>query len=315
MVVWGYRGEAEARAGLVEKQLLILILLGLLLPAAVRASGQETSAGGISSPQRLLGNLKAKIYSGRPIDLLLSNASLRTVIAELEKAGGFRLDMDPAIDARVTYRIRNIPWDEALATVLADNALRIDVDMAGEGFKIFRGDPVTLTFNKPGRAKFVLFLYAHLFRIAAAGVLLTAVIVGLRLYGKRRVRRRLTPKKALLSADLVEPTRKKLLYLLEAERIYRDENLTLQTLAEKLAVSPHQLSWIINEVLHLSFSTLVNGYRVEEVKSRLSERDFNQTSILQAALDAGFNTKAAFNRAFKKTTGMTPSQFKKTVSR
>ncbi len=291
-----------------------LVLLGLLLAAAIAAAGQETPAGGVASPQRLLDNLNAKTYSGRPIDLILSNASLRTVIAELEKAGGFRLDLDPAIDDRVTYRIRNIPWDEALAAVLADNSLRIDLDLAGEGFKVFRGDPVILAFNKPGRAKFVLFLYSNLYRIAAGAVLLIAAIIGLRLYGKRRARRRLTPKKALLPADAVEPAKKKLLYLLEAEKIYRDEDLTLQTLAEKLAVSPHQLSWIINDVLHLSFSTLVNGYRIEEVKGRLSDPSFNHNSILQAALDAGFNTKASFNRAFKMHTGMTPSEYKKSAS-
>ena len=311
------RNRAADRSGRALKGAPALIILGLLLTAAVavHAPGQDASASGIPSPQGLLDNLRSKTYSGRPIDLVLSNAGLRTVIAELEKAGGFRLDMDPAIDDRVTYRIRNIPWDEALATVLADNALRIDLDLAGNGFKIYRGNMVSLAFNKPGRAKVVLFLYKHLYRIAAGVVLLAAVIVGLRLYGKRRARRRLAPKKALLPAAAVEPTRKKLLYLLEAERIYRDEDLTLQTLAEKLAVTPHQLSWIINEVLHLSFATLVNGYRVEEVKGRLSDPSFNHSSILQAALDAGFNTKAAFNRAFRKATGMTPSQFKKTVSR
>ena len=310
------RNRAADKSGRTLGSAAALILLGLLLHAApIAASGQEASAGGISSPQRLLDNLKAKTYSGRPIDLVLSNAGLRTVIAELEKAGGFRLDMDPAIDDRVTYRIRNIPWDEALATVLADNALKIDLDLAGKGFKIYRGDLVTLAFSKPGRAKFVLFLYANLLRIAAGLVILAAALVGLLLYRKRRARRRLTPKKALLPAEAVEPARKKLLYLLEAERIYRDEDLTLQTLAEKLAVSPHQLSWIINEVLHLSFSTLVNGCRVEEVKGRLSDPSFNHSSILQAALDAGFNTKAAFNRAFKKSTGMTPSEYKKTASR
>ena len=295
-----------------------LLLFAFLLPAAassIASAGQETPAGGVASPQRLLENLRAKTYSGQPIDLVLPNASLRTVIAELEKAGGFRLDLDPAIDDRVTYRIKNIPWDEALATVLADNGLRIEIDMAGEGFKIFRGDPVTLTFNKPGRAKFVLFLYKYLFEIAAGLVILAAAIFGSRLYGKRRARRRLAPKKALLPAEAVEPARKKLLYLLEAERIYRDEDLTLQTLAVKLDVSPHQLSWIINEVLHLSFSTLVNGYRIEEVKGRLSDPSFNHSSILQAAFDSGFNTKAAFYRAFKKATGTTPSEFKKTVSR
>ncbi len=309
------RNDVGTRSGRTLWAAPALVLLGFLLAAAAAASGQEAAAGGILSRQRLLDNLKAKTYSGTPIDLVLSNASLRTVIAELEKAGGFRLDLDPAIDGRVTYRIMNIPWDEALANVLADNALGIAADLAGEGFKVYRGDVVTLAFNKPGRAKFVLFLYANFFRIAAGAVILAAALVGLRLYANRRARRRSTPKKALLPAEAVEPARKKLLYLLEADKIYRDEGLTLRSLAEKMAVSPHQLSWIINEVLHLSFSTLVNGYRVEEVKGRLSDPSFNHRSVLQAALDAGFNTKAAFNRAFKKSTGMTPSEFKKAASR
>jgi len=292
-----------------------LFLAGLLLSAAVFASGQETSPAGISSPERLLENLKTKTYSGKPIDLVLSNASLQTVIAELQKAGGFEFSMDPAIDDRVTYHMQNIPWDEALAAVLTDNGLSISLIPGGKGFKVYRGRLVTLAFNKPGRAKFVLFLYSHLYHIAAGIVLLAVLIVGWLLYRKRRTRLRQTPKKALLPAEAIEPAKKKLLYLMESERVYRDENLTLQSLAEKMAVTPHQLSWIINEVLHLSFASLVNGYRVEEVKGRLADLSFDHSSILEAALDAGFNTKAAFNRAFKKAAGMTPSQFKKTVSR
>jgi AraC-like DNA-binding protein len=310
MFAWN---PAAIRPGRTAGGVPALILLGLLLPAVV-ASAQEAS-GGISSRLRLLDNLKAKAYSGKPIDFFAINSSLRSVIAELEKIGGFRLDMDPAIDGRVTYRIPNIPWDEALATVLADNALRIDIDLNGEGFKIFRGDPVTLTFGKSGRAKFFMFLYAHFFRIAAGIVLLAAVIVGWLLYRKRRARLRPTPQKALLSADAAESIKKKLLYLLESEKLYRDENLSLQTLADKLGISSHQLSWVINEGLQQSFVSLVNGYRIEEVKGRLSDPSFDHSSILQAALDAGFNTKSSFNRSFKKITGLTPSEYKKTVAR
>jgi AraC-like DNA-binding protein len=305
-----------------EGKLRALVVLGLLSAAApaciaAQAFAQEASQdafpGGISSPQRLLDNLKSKTYTGRPIDLDLPNASLRAVVAEIEKAGGFRLSMDPAIDARVTYRMRGIPWDEALATVLADNGLNIHIDLAGTGFKIFRGKVVALVFNEPGRAKAVMFLYKYLYWIAA-GLIALAALAGFILYRKRRARRRQGPKKALLPAEAVEPVRKKLARLLEDERIYRDENLTLQTLAAKLSVTPHQLSWVINDVLHCSFATLVNGYRVDEVKARLSEASFNHDSILQAALDAGFGTKAAFNRAFKRATGMTPSEYKKSAS-
>jgi AraC-like DNA-binding protein len=63
-----------------------------------------------------------------------------------------------------------------------------------------------------------------------------------------------------------------------------------------------------------SFSSLVNGYRIEEVKSLLADPKSNGGSVLQMAMEAGFNSKAAFNRAFKAHTGMTPSQYKRRVS-
>jgi AraC-like DNA-binding protein len=308
----GHRSSSAS----VSANIVICLILPLISAAAAPscpALAQEPSGSGVASAQQLLDNIKTKTFTGRPIDLDLPNASLRDVIAALEKAGGFRLSMDPAIDARVIYRMRGIPWDEALATVLADNDLNIHIDLAGTGFKIFRGRVVALVFNEPGRAKAVMFLYKNVYWIAA-GVVVLAGLAGFILYRRRRARRRQGPKKALLPAEAVEPVRKRLVHLLETERVYRDEGLTLQTLAAKLSVTPHQLSWVINDVLRCSFATLVNGYRVDEVKARLSDPSFNHDSILQAALDAGFGTKAAFNRAFKRATGKTPSEYKKSAS-
>lgn len=309
--MYGHRPSSAS----VSANIVICLILPLITAAAASpALAQEPSGSGVGSAQQLLDNLRSKTYTGRPIDLDLPNSSLQTVIAELEKAGGFRLSMDPAIDARVTYRMRGIPWDEALATVLADHGLNILPDATETGFKLFRGKVVALVFNEESRAKAVMFLYKYVYWIGPGIVVMAAALAGFIFYRKRRARRRQGSKKALLPAEAVEPVRKKLIHLFETDRIYRDEDLTLQALAAKLAVTPHQLSWVINDVLHCSFATLVNGYRVDEVKARLSEASFNHDSILQAALGAGFNTKAAFNRAFKKATGMTPSEYKKSVS-
>jgi YesN/AraC family two-component response regulator len=93
------------------------------------------------------------------------------------------------------------------------------------------------------------------------------------------------------------------------EKTYRKENLKLADLAEKLMIHANQLSQIINEQTGNSFNDFVNMYRVEEAKRLLSLQKSN-LSIEGIAYDAGFNSRAAFYKAFKKITQITPSQFK-----
>lgn len=295
-------------------RLLTLVLAGCVLgPLAPAARPQEQVPGQRLTPRQLQDNLAAKTYSGMPIDLVFSRAGLQEVMDALEKAGGIPLTLDPSIDDPVTYRMLDVPWDEALAAVIADNGLHISMDLEGKGFKIGRGKYVVLAFPERGRAKVVLFLYRHLAAIAAGIALLVGLPFVVRAVRRRRGSRDNGGKRALLPPEAVARVKAKLVRALQEERIYRDEELTLRTLAAALDVSPHQLSWIINEEFRVSFPTLVNGYRVEEVKSRLADPSFDGSSILRTALEAGFNTKASFNRAFKRHTGMTPSEYKKSL--
>ncbi|MCP4213752.1 MAG: helix-turn-helix domain-containing protein [bacterium] len=99
--------------------------------------------------------------------------------------------------------------------------------------------------------------------------------------------------------------------VMELENAYLDENLTLETLAAKVSISPRDLSQLINEQLNKNFRDYVNQYRVDEAIVLLRDSDRNQLNILEIAFKVGFNTHDAFYRAFKKYTGKTPSQFKK----
>lgn len=95
------------------------------------------------------------------------------------------------------------------------------------------------------------------------------------------------------------------------ERSYMDADLTLPDLATKLQIPSHQLSRVINENFGLNFFDFINQYRVEEVKAKMASPEFDNLSLLGIAFESGFNTKSAFNRVFKKMTGLTPSEFKK----
>ncbi|MDD2279056.1 MAG: helix-turn-helix domain-containing protein [Bacteroidales bacterium] len=105
----------------------------------------------------------------------------------------------------------------------------------------------------------------------------------------------------------------KLKLFMATEKPYLEANLSLPELAKKIEIPSHHLSRVINEHFGVNFFDFVNQYRIEEVKSRISNPDFENLSFLGIAYDSGFNTKSAFNRVFKKMTGLTPSEYKKKI--
>lgn len=102
----------------------------------------------------------------------------------------------------------------------------------------------------------------------------------------------------------------KIIALMEQDHLYRDPELKLPLLAEKLGYSSNITSQVINTQFEKSFSDFVNHYRIEEAKKRLSDPNANAL-ILTIANEVGFNTKATFNATFKKIVGTTPSQYRK----
>jgi len=96
------------------------------------------------------------------------------------------------------------------------------------------------------------------------------------------------------------------------ERPYLDSSLRLQDLAEKLSLSNHYISQVINDLDGKNFADFVNEYRIEEAKRLLLETTGKK--IIHVAYDSGFNNKASFNNAFKRFTGMAPSEFRENQS-
>ena len=101
---------------------------------------------------------------------------------------------------------------------------------------------------------------------------------------------------------------------LQKEKPYINSELTIYDLSNELGISRHHLTQVINEKLHKNFYTLINDYRLEEVKKRLQSPKYQNLTLLAIAYESGFNSKSTFNDFFKKTTGITPSQYKKTIA-
>jgi AraC-like DNA-binding protein len=98
--------------------------------------------------------------------------------------------------------------------------------------------------------------------------------------------------------------------IMDTEQLFLDPDLRLDALASRLAVSRYHVSQSLNQVLGKSFNEFVNAYRVRALKTRMSDPATAQSPMLQLAFEAGFGTKATFNSAFKKATGLTPSEYR-----
>jgi AraC-like DNA-binding protein len=94
---------------------------------------------------------------------------------------------------------------------------------------------------------------------------------------------------------------------METERPFLDSSLRLTDLADSLNFPQHYISQVINDLGGKNFADFINGYRIEEAKRLLLDE---QKKILHIAFDSGFNNKASFNNAFKRFTGMAPSEFR-----
>ena len=96
--------------------------------------------------------------------------------------------------------------------------------------------------------------------------------------------------------------------IMSNEQLYLDSNLSLQKLANHLAISPNYISQTLNETLCTNFFDFINKWRIEAAKPKILA---NQDSVLHVALEVGFNARSSFYKAFKQETGKTPSEFRK----
>lgn len=96
---------------------------------------------------------------------------------------------------------------------------------------------------------------------------------------------------------------------------YFSENLaSLSDLAKRLGESQHHVSQVINEKLDKNFFELLASYRIEKAKSILQKDKTGKLTIEELSELVGYNSKTAFNNSFKKLTGKTPSEFRKTIN-
>jgi AraC-like DNA-binding protein len=103
--------------------------------------------------------------------------------------------------------------------------------------------------------------------------------------------------------------------MMEKEKAYLNQEISLRSCAERIGVNQNHLSQVINERFKLSFWDYINRYRVAEFKSRIGEIRDKKETILSLALACGFNSKSSFNTVFRKFEAVSPRDFISGVQR
>ncbi len=119
------------------------------------------------------------------------------------------------------------------------------------------------------------------------------------------------PRNKLITDADMQRIKEQLLTLMQAEQPYMESELNLLRLAEKLNVSGHQLSYVINNGIGENFFLFINKYRVKKAEELLLNPKYDHLTILAIGYASGFNSKTAFNTTFKKMTSYTPTEYRK----
>jgi AraC-like DNA-binding protein len=121
----------------------------------------------------------------------------------------------------------------------------------------------------------------------------------------------ITTKQKRFSDEQLLVYKNQLTELMQTQKIYLDDEMSLPKLAALMSISPNDLSYLINEGYNENFFQFINTYRVEEAKKLLLSDKYAHLNILGLAYEAGFASKSTFNATFKKMTGYSPSDFQK----
>jgi AraC-like DNA-binding protein len=121
-------------------------------------------------------------------------------------------------------------------------------------------------------------------------------------------------KNSNLNPKLIAKYKTDLISSMEKDKLYLNGKLSIHDVSEKLNIPRQYISEVLNEHMDISFQDFINQYRVEEFIIRLKNDQNDHFTLLGIATDVGFNSKSSFNATFKKHKGLTPTEFKKTLS-
>ncbi len=102
--------------------------------------------------------------------------------------------------------------------------------------------------------------------------------------------------------------------IMEEEKPYLDKKLSLSDLSKVSGINSNDLSQVFNLHYHSNFYDFINRYRLEYLEGLILDPSYSQYKIMALAEESGFNSKATFYKTFKKTTGVSPTEYLKSIA-
>ncbi len=115
--------------------------------------------------------------------------------------------------------------------------------------------------------------------------------------------------KSGLTNALSEELKESLVKLFIEDKVYKESNISLEILSNKLNTTRHNTSQIINEHFNMNFFELINKFRIKEAVNMFDDDVKGNLNIIDVAYEVGYNNKVTFNKAFKKEMSVTPSEY------
>jgi len=213
-----------------------------------------------------------------------------------------------------SYSSYDIQW---IARLLWGALLITGIDLLTEFYLLLVGEELTFLAGSDAYITLagILFLIFHL---GYYGVNQSKILIPKHLYSPPLAHSEINtdipsnpvPSPSYSSEDL-KGLESDFLQLMQEEKPYLDEDLTLGKMAKLMKISDKKLSAFLNQYLKISFYDLVNQERVKAVCDKIQDPTFNHLTLLGIAFESGFKSKTSFNRIFKKETGLSPSDYKK----
>ena len=116
-----------------------------------------------------------------------------------------------------------------------------------------------------------------------------------------------------LSAETIGQTITALKKAMIEDKLFLNPNLNLNLLSAHTSIPQKIISSVLNQNLHKSFSEFVNEYRIEAFKEKIVQPEADNLTIAGIALECGFSSQATFQRIFKQSTGISPSEFRRSA--
>ncbi len=144
-----------------------------------------------------------------------------------------------------------------------------------------------------------------------SGFMEMVVFYVLCIVGTKHIKFILKPKLDFEKLGQLQEIAEKSRRIIETEKLYKNEDVSLSVVASKVGTSPHILSGAINDYLNMSFSDWINHYRVSHSAELLRDKSNNHIKLEAIAFESGFSTVSVFYRNFKKIHKLTPTEYRK----